>query len=215
MSQIIHVAVAAIVNEQQEVLLSLRADDVHQGGLWEFPGGKLEKGEAVYDALLRELDEELGIHILQAQPLITVQHSYPDCTVVLDVWNVLEFKGEIQGREQQAIKWYPLDQLDAAVMPAADKPIIHALQLPDKYLITPTPSEDHAEFLQQIEASLKSGIRLLQLRAPALQASEYQRLAVEVQALTQRYNACLMINHSLQMFECIKADGLHLTASRL
>lgn len=215
MSHVIHVAAAAITNDQNEVLLSLRDAHVHQGGLWEFPGGKLETGESVYDALVRELDEELGIQLKQAQPLIKIQHAYEDCVVLLDVWKVLDYLGEPHGREQQSVKWQAIDTLDASMMPAADVPIIHALQLPDHYLITPQPDENISEYLQQLEFCLQSGIRLIQLRAPHLSDTDYRNLAVDVKQLTQRHQARLMINHSLEMFEHINADGLHLTASQL
>jgi len=214
-SQLIHVAVAVIVNDRQEVLLSLRARDVHQGGLWEFPGGKIEEGETAFNALVRELEEELGITTRQALPLIKIRHAYSDRTVLLDVWQVSEYSGEAHGRENQTIKWVPVDQLDASIMPAADIPIIHAVQLPDQYLITPQPDKNLKQFLQQLEVSLAAGIRLVQLRAPALTDVDYRQVALKAQVLTQRYHARLMINHSFEMFNQLNADGLHLTASRM
>ena len=93
-SEVVHVAAAAIVNSDNEILISQRAADVHQGGLWEFPGGKLESGELVQQALLRELDEELGISATSYRPLIKVTHQYPDKTVLLDVWKVDDYTGQ-------------------------------------------------------------------------------------------------------------------------
>ena len=80
MPELIHVAAAAIFNSQGQVLLALRSKKQHQGGLWEFPGGKVEAGESVRDALSRELEEELGIRIdqMSTRPLIQVPYHYPD-----------------------------------------------------------------------------------------------------------------------------------------
>ena len=74
-------------------------------GLWEFPGGKVETSGAVTDALCRELDEELGIQPLSWEPLISIEHTYPEKIVLLDVWMVRDFGGEAYGREGQAVQW--------------------------------------------------------------------------------------------------------------
>ena len=129
-------AAAAIVNDNNEVLISQRAIDVHQGGLWEFPGGKLELGESAQQALLRELEEELNIRATSCRPLIKVTHQYPDKMVLLDVWKVEDYTGQAVGREGQAIKWQSIDQLHPTEFPAADIPVIQSLNLPEHYLIT-------------------------------------------------------------------------------
>ena len=90
MSDFVHVAVAIILNKNKEVLISLRAKDVHQGGLWEFPGGKLEKNESVYDALKREIYEELNISILKASAFKKINFNYTDKQVLLDIWKIAE-----------------------------------------------------------------------------------------------------------------------------
>ena len=122
-SNILHVAVGVIKNAANEVLISKRDQNVHQGGLWEFPGGKIEAGESVRNALGRELNEELGIVVSSASPLIKVRHTYPDLTVLLDVWRVDSFKGQPQSLEGQAIAWVPDDQLTKYSFPAANIPI--------------------------------------------------------------------------------------------
>ena len=121
------VAVGIILRHNQ-TFVTLRGDDKHQGGKWEFPGGKVERGEAVLDALGRELYEEVGITAIQAQPLMTIEHDYGDKQVCLDVQVVSDFKGEPYGREQQQGRWVSLDTLDPKEFPAANLPIIEALQ---------------------------------------------------------------------------------------
>ncbi|MGB0713214.1 MAG: 8-oxo-dGTP diphosphatase MutT, partial [Gammaproteobacteria bacterium] len=142
MSPVIHVAVGVIRDGQGRILLSQRRPDVHQGGLWEFPGGKLEHGERVQNALWRELEEELGIVPREAHPLIRVRHVYAECTVMLDVWEVCSFTGTPVGREGQPLKWLGTDALSPQDFPAANKAIIKAVTVPERYLITPDPGDD-------------------------------------------------------------------------
>ena len=101
------VAVAAAVIRRSDgpILLSLRAKNAHQGGLWEFPGGKIEPGERPVQALARELNEELGIAINLALPLIQIEHSYSEKQVELHVFEVLDWSGVPSGREGQKIAW--------------------------------------------------------------------------------------------------------------
>jgi len=125
--KIIHVAVGILTNVAGEVLITRRPDHVHQGGLWEFPGGKVEEGEPVAAALSRELHEELGITVQAAEPWLRVRHDYPDQCVFLDVWRVVVWRGEPHGREGQPLTWVLPAGLETLAFPAADEPIITAL----------------------------------------------------------------------------------------
>lgn len=178
------------------MLVARRAPKAHQGGLLEFPGGKLEPGEAVTSALARELFEELGvtIDIAFATPLIGIYHDYPDKRVYLDVWDVPVFSGEpVQGagapmagwgREGQAVAWMPVHHLSPQEFPAANLPIIRALQLPRQLLITPACLQANAadvtvafsryfeRFLQRQPGQLQQS-QLILLRAPGLSAEAY------------------------------------------
>ena len=122
------VAAAAILNAKSELLISKRPDDKHQGGLWEFPGGKAESGEEILTGLDRELHEELGINILAATPLVYVSHDYSDKSVELDVWVVTEFTGIPEGREGQEVRWIAPIDIDSYAFPAANLPIIEAFK---------------------------------------------------------------------------------------
>lgn len=123
----IHVAVGVIVNRRDEILIALRPEHTHQGGLWEFPGGKVESGETVRQALQRELREELGLEVISVRDLVDIQHDYPDKSVHLDVWWVDQFRGEPQGREGQPICWVGAERLGEFAFPAANQPIIDAV----------------------------------------------------------------------------------------
>jgi len=128
MNKSVHVAVGVIVNEANEILIALRPEASHQGGLWEFPGGKVEAGEIVEAALDRELNEELGISVLSYRPLLKIHHTYSDKSVLLDVWWVNSFSGVATGREGQPIRWIKIDELSQYSFPTANRDIVSAIQ---------------------------------------------------------------------------------------
>ena len=120
----VHVAVGVIVNEQQQILIALRPEHTHQGGLWEFPGGKVETGETVQQALARELEEELGIKASGFQTLTEIHHDYGDKAVFLDVWWVNQFSGEAEGKEGQPLEWVGAADLSDYKFPEANDEIV-------------------------------------------------------------------------------------------
>jgi len=209
-----HIVAAAIVRDGR-VLLARRHADAHQGGLWEFPGGKVERGEDARTALARELDEELGITLESARPLIALPHDYSDKSILLDVWRVDGFAGEAYGREGQPVTWVAIDQLQRHDFPRANLPVITAMQLPAHYLITPDPMTEGDQFLKRLEVSLQAGVRLVQLRAKSLARPEYCELAVEVKALCHRLGARLLLNGTADMVAEVGADGRHLSGREL
>lgn len=125
---VVHVAVGILTDPTGAVLIARRPVRSHQGGLWEFPGGKVEMGETAEAGLRRELWEELGIELLAAEPLLEVRHAYPDKIVLLDVWRVTAYRGEPHGREGQPLVWMQPAGMVASAFPAADAPIISRLR---------------------------------------------------------------------------------------
>ena len=211
----IHVAVAAIMDDQHRVLLSKRPAHVHQGGLWEFPGGKLEERENIEQGLRRELQEELGITPARARPLIRVAHDYPDKSVLLDVWRIDRINGIPRGREGQPVEWVPVDELPRYAFPAANRPIVNALGLPVCYLVTPEPGAEIPRFLDALECSLASGVSLLQLRAKQLSDTDYRALIPEVLQRCRQVNARVLLNAEAEFAKASGAAGVHLTSQRL
>lgn len=125
---VVHVAVGVVLDDKHRVLITRRANSSHQGGLWEFPGGKVEPGESLELALVRELHEELGIDVGRSNPLLQVHHDYGDKRVLLDVHVVWEFEGEARGLEGQPMAWVAPDVLAEYSFPAANVPIIGAIR---------------------------------------------------------------------------------------
>jgi 8-oxo-dGTP diphosphatase len=195
------------------VLLARRPQHAHQGGLWEFPGGKVEPGETRQHALARELHEELGILPSAYRPLIQVPYRYPDKAVHLDVWQVQAFDGIPEGRQGQPLAWVPPRRLHDWPLPAANRPICTALRLPQEYLITPEPSHLLLpEFLQALERSLLRGVRLVQLRAKQWDRANLPVLAREVLGVCRAHGAALLLNGDPATAVNVGADGIHLSA---
>jgi len=131
MSKLVHVAVGVITsageNNQTQYFLTKRHDDAHQGGKWEFPGGKVEEDETIAQTLARELKEEVNIEVLSCQPLITIEHDYGDKKVCLAVFVVDHYLGEPSAQEGQQQRWCELEELKSLDFPKANKAIIAEL----------------------------------------------------------------------------------------
>lgn len=212
----LHVVVGVIYNAQGKILLARRPLQVEQGGLWEFPGGKREKNETVKQALARELQEELGIVVEQARPFIRVHHVYPQKKVLLDVWIIEKWSGVARGCEGQVIQWCCLNQLREKSFPAANFPIITAVQLPSRYLITPEPLSHHDHgFFYRLEKCLAGAISLVQLRAKNLSPRAYCYCAEKALKLCERYQAKLLVNSTVEIANSVGSHGVHLTSQRL
>ena len=125
----IHV-VAAIIwqpGSSDRFLISKRQKGKHLQDCWELPGGKMESGESRRQALDRELREEINIVPVKASSFKQVNHKYEDRNILLDVWEVTSFKGEVKSREGQEVRWVAVGQLAKYQFPAADIPIIEAI----------------------------------------------------------------------------------------
>ena len=123
----VHVAVGVILDAARNVLITRRAAGAHQGDLWEFPGGKVEAGESLQQALARELREELGIDTGRTSALLQIRHDYGDKAVLLDVHVVWEFSGQARPMENQPMRLVAPADLARYAFPAANAPIVEAV----------------------------------------------------------------------------------------
>jgi len=211
------VAVGVVRCPEGRVLMAWRDSHRHQGGCWEFPGGKVHPGESVQEALRRELMEEVGIVATAMRPMIRVPHRYPDRDVLLDVQEVTAFEGQARGLEGQRIVWLASDRLPELRVPDANHPIVAAVRLPRCYLITPDPvGFSDARFLATLDRALGDGIRLLQLRAHGLvrDPARWRRLAEASLRRCEPYGAHLLLNAAPGLAAELGV-GLHLPARLL
>lgn len=208
----IAVACGVLRKANGDVLIAQRPAGKIAAGKWEFPGGKIERGESAEAALRRELHEELGISVITARPLIRVAHDYSDRRVLLDTWLVSAWTGEIHGREQQAFDWVQPEHLGGHDLLAADGPIVNALVLPTQYVFTPADAEASVirNGLDRLPRS-----SLLRLRLPHLGEPDYEALA---KALLPEVRSCglrLILDRDPAMVVRVGADGWHVRASVL
>ena len=121
------IVAGALVDAQGRVLIAQRPAGKELAGRWEFPGGKLHANEAPRDGLVRELAEELGVGVLDAESLLRYPHEYPDKIVWLDLWLVTSWRGEPRGLDGQALRWVAIDDMAAVDLLEADRPMVEAL----------------------------------------------------------------------------------------
>ncbi|MEM9605149.1 MAG: 8-oxo-dGTP diphosphatase MutT [Pseudomonadota bacterium] len=125
----VYVVAGVVVDRaRRKALVARRRRDQHQGDLWEYPGGKREPHESDAHALQRELREELGITVRAAEPLLSVEHSYPDKRVHLQFLVVTAFDGEPHGAEGQVVRWVDVAALSDLAFPAANAQVAGALE---------------------------------------------------------------------------------------
>ena len=212
----LHIAVGVILDQATEkVLVARRPEHLHLGGLLEFPGGKLQPAEPVREALDRELREELNIGVVNARPLIQINHDYESESVRLDVWLVTRWHGVPSGAEGQEIKWIRKDMLSAADFPAADRAIITAINLPQVYGITPDWPVYGDEFFSRLSDKLDRGLRLLQFRSKGMgELAKYETVKNIFAACNPR--GCRLLLNGLPVGNVLEfIHGLHLPSNVL
>lgn len=210
------VVAGVLRNVDGEILLSRRQPGRHQAGKWEFPGGKVEPGETAEIALARELREELGIAVGSIMRRIQVPFRYPDMTVLLDVYDVIDYTGEARGLEGQEIAWVAAADLDQQEYPAANLPVITSLHLPDWYAISNITKLGERLFLQKLEQKLESGLRLIQLREPGMKPETFTKLAQQITSLAHEHRARVLLNtDDLNLIQSCGVDGLHINSRLL
>lgn len=220
-SEIIYVA-AAVILLNGKVLITQRIGNKHLSGKWEFPGGKIELGESSEIALARELQEELSITPKRFSRFCKVMHHYPEKSVLLDVWLVTAFDGEINANEGQPFSWVDINQLNKVDMPEADIEIVSALRFSDSYLISPEPADFKIDkFIEMLSNSIDNlatpivGKKLVQLRSKSLPFDLYKEVAKFSAVICHQKSSLLLINDSFDIASDVGADGVHLSGNGL
>jgi 8-oxo-dGTP diphosphatase len=215
MSAPVDVAVAVLIRSDGKALLARRPASKVYSGYWEFPGGKVERGEPVGDALVREIREELGIDVERAYPWITRVFTYPHATVRLHFHRVYAWRGEPRALEHQEIAWRRPESTELAPMLPANGPVLRALSLPDEYAITRAGELGEEVFFSRLKARLRNGLGLVQVREKSLSGDALEAFALRVLALARGHGAKVLVNHDIELARRIGADGVHLTAAQL
>jgi len=124
------VSAVALIDRDGRILLAQRPEGKSMAGLWEFPGGKVEQGETPETALIRELEEELGINTWSSclAPLTFASHSYEDFHLLMPLFACRKWEGTPQPQEGQVLKWVRVQELRNYPMPPADIPLIPVLR---------------------------------------------------------------------------------------
>ena len=215
MTATIDVAVAILIRADGRALLAQRPAGKVYGGWWEFPGGKIEPGEATAHALARELHEELGVEAERAYPWITRVFTYPHATVRLHFFRVLAWRGEPHGREGQAFAWQDLRALTVGPVLPANGPVLKSLALPTEYAISNASEVGEPRFLSALEVRLAAGLRLVQVREKAMPRDGLAALARHVVAAAERRGAIVLVSGDAALAREVGAHGVHLTAQQL
>ncbi|WP_427184132.1 Nudix family hydrolase [Bordetella bronchialis] len=217
--QILDVAAGLILRRDGKLLLGQRPEGKPWSGWWELPGGKLEPGETVLQALGRELDEELGIQVTQATRWVTYVHAYPHTTVRLAFCRVTGWLGDPQGLENQRLEWVdPARAESVGQLLPATLPPLRWLRLPDTYGITQAGSPAALPaFLARLDRALENGLRLVQLREPGwpegpASASLHEALQ-QILKRCRQAGARVLVNSVHPEAWWREADGVHLRAA--
>ncbi len=205
----IDVAVGVVRDNTGRVLIAKRKDTTHQGGLWEFPGGKIEALENAEQALNRELFEELGIKFKNSSPLIKIYHSYADLDVQLHVRDVYKFEGKPVGRENQPVKWVAISELKNYAFPAANKSILKAIQLPRQYAILSGNTLD--QLLRDLNHLARQNVTLVQIRLQDFAGQDVEKIVTTLSAECRKFNMAYLLNSRIPVKK-IPDAGVHLTA---
>ena len=220
MSTIVEVAAAVMLRaDGREFLLAQRPPGKVYAGYWEFPGGKVEPGETVRAALIRELQEELGITVTACSPWLTRVFTYPHATVRLNFWRVTAWDGEIgitAPLEHSAVAWQQIGAAAtvAPILPAND-PILKALSLPTTMAISNGEEEGTERQLERLEEACAAGLRLIQVRDKGWPPAQRLWFAEAIRRVAHTHGALVVINDDADLARRIGADGLHLSATAL
>ena len=196
-------------------LLGQRPAGKVYAGYWEFPGGKVEPGEAPHAALTRELREELGIEVERAYPWLTRDYDYAHAAVRLRFFRVTRWSGTLHGRENQLFAWQLPDAISVDPLLPANAPILRALLLPPVYAISNAAELGEREFLARLERALAQGLKLLQVREKGMSGEAQLRFAAEAVRLAHAHGAQVLVNGDAALAQRVGADGVHLTSAQL
>jgi 8-oxo-dGTP diphosphatase len=209
------VSAGICLREDGSFLLAQRPPGKPYAGYWEFPGGKVEAGESAARALVRELEEELGIEPLEYYPWITRTHHYEHATVRLRFFRITRWRGDFVCREFQKIIWQQSGSPGVAPMLPANGPVMRALELPSQLGISQVEQLGTAAFDERLQRALTAGLRFVMLREKAW--TQEALLAYGRNALNhcRGSGALMVVNGASALAQKLGADGVHWNSQHL
>ena len=211
----VEVAAAVIERPDGTFLLGRRPPNGIYAGWWEFPGGKVEAGETPQQALVRELQEELGIDVECAYPWIMREHVYEHAHVRLHFFRVTEWSGELRDLQHDQLSWQLADDVFVSPVLPANAPVFAGLRLPLQYGITHASEIGVAAQLERLQQALALGLRLVQLREGGLPQDERERFVNAAVEMCHAQGARVLVNGDVELARRARADGVHFSAAQL
>lgn len=211
----VEVAAAVIERPDGSFLLGRRPPNGIYSGWWEFPGGKVEAGETPQQALVRELQEELGIDVECAYPWIMREHVYEHAHVRLHFFRVTEWHGELRDLQHDQLSWQTADDVFVAPVLPANAPVFAGLRLPMQYGITHAAEIGVSAQLEQLQRALARGLRLVQLREATLPPDQREHFVATAVEMCRAQGARVLVNGDVELARKSRADGVHFSSSQL
>lgn len=211
----VDVAVGVLRDDRGRVLIARRPAGKPLAGLWEFPGGKVERDETLEDALAREMAEELGIRVESRRPLITLDNPCGEGVVRLHVFEVTVHEGRPVGRENQDVQWVPPGSLGVFDMPAANAAIVKAVNLPRLCLITDIEQFGFDRTVARLKEHTRRERVLVVVREKTMDRSHYRSLVKDIVRITRSAHSVTVVHSDCDYGTRVTADGVHWSASRL
>ncbi len=209
---VVDVAVGVLIRTDGRFLLASRPAGKPYAGYWEFPGGKLEQGEAVRHALARELHEELGIDIGAVHPWVVREFEYPHAHVRLHFCRVHRWSGVPHAREGQQLQFASLQDLPTGPLLPATVPVLRWLALPPVYGISNASELGVDEFFERLDRALNRGLKMVLFREPQLDAAQARSVFEAMLHRVRGAGGRLLVSSRHPAKWAEEADGVHLTA---
>ena len=211
----VNVSVAVLINNNRQVLLGQRPHPKSWEGWWEFPGGKIEKGETSVDALYREIDEEIGVKITQFKKWVIRKYSHGGNDITLHFFKVYGWEGEVTSKENQKLVWTHLQNPNVSPILPANLFIQKAFDLPKYYAITNLSETSKKVFFNQLQNRISNGLKMIQVREKNISFDEFKIFSNEVIKICKPKGVKVIINSDVNLAYEIKADGVHLRSKDL
>ena len=202
-------------NTRDRILITRRDVKAHQGGLWEFPGGKVKEGESGWQALTRELLEEVNISARRGHRLVCYNYDYPDINLLLDVWMIDEWSGQLTGNEGQLVEFVSIKEIMSREFLSANGKVLSLIHLPFLYLITPDLDRYDDEFLRVITKLIDNDLAMLQFRSRKAPLDDQYNLVQRLIGVCNNRNCKLLFNGTAEEAQKLGAHGVHLTSEKL